>query len=189
MSPSQTPAHVTRDIGDDEDIPQTSQAPALPGPSQLTPTRSRLPAALRHLVVDSPRPSPSSVLPGPPPATPVSGLQLPPISSLPLSSGSLVLPPLSTLFSNSSSDFTYFLIAPRAVRWSSPLVTPPQQPAPPSAPRYMPVLRRMAVSDPRTGLPFPPVDPNAPVAKSPSSSGTSSFPPMAPFTMTDPMSS
>ncbi|KAJ7186247.1 hypothetical protein GGX14DRAFT_581186 [Mycena pura] len=47
MSPSQAPAHITRDIGDDDDAPRTSQASALPGPS----TPSLRPASLQHLLV------------------------------------------------------------------------------------------------------------------------------------------
>lgn len=91
MSPSQAPAHITRDLGDEDDAPVTLQALVLPGPS----TPSLRPASLQHLLVGSPQIPQASALPGP--AQAPRGPRLPSIDSLPLSSGSLVLPPLSTL--------------------------------------------------------------------------------------------
>ncbi|KAJ7189511.1 hypothetical protein GGX14DRAFT_580610, partial [Mycena pura] len=155
MSPSQAPAHITRDLGDEDDAPVTLQALVLPGPS----TPSLRPASLQHLLVGSPQIPQASALPGP--AQAPRGPRLPSIDSLPLSSGSLVLPPLT----------------PRNVRWSSPLVTPPQQLAPRSPPRRVPSLARMAVSDPRTGLPLSwnSTNPFVPASTpSPSSSDSSS---------------
>ncbi|KAJ7190471.1 hypothetical protein GGX14DRAFT_579845 [Mycena pura] len=155
MSPSQAPAHITRDIGDDDDAPRTLQASALPGPS----TPSLRPASLQHLLVGSPQTPQAPSLPGP--AQAPQGLRLPSIGSLPLSSGSLVLPPLT----------------PRNVRWSSPLVTPPQQLAPRSPPRRVPSFATMALTDPRTGQLFTrdATNPFAPASTpSISSSGSSS---------------
>ncbi|KAJ7209193.1 hypothetical protein GGX14DRAFT_566369 [Mycena pura] len=138
-NPSQTPVHITRDIGDDDNAPLASQAPVLPGPSLILSTPSLRPASLQHLLVGSPQTSQAPVLPGPIRGTPVPGLWLPSIDSLPLSSGSLVLPPLT----------------PRNVRWSSPLVTPPLHSIRRSPPHRVPSLARMAMTNPRTGLPFP----------------------------------
>ncbi|KAJ7202163.1 hypothetical protein GGX14DRAFT_571049 [Mycena pura] len=153
MSPSQAPAHITRDIGDDDDAPRTLQASVLPGPS----TPSLRPASLQHLLVGSPQTPQAPSLPGP--AQAPQGLRLPSIDSLPLSSGSLVLPPLT----------------PRNVHWSSPLVTPPQQLAPRSPPRRVPSFATMALTDPRTGLLFmrDATNPFAP-ASTPSSSSSDS---------------
>ncbi|KAJ7211664.1 hypothetical protein GGX14DRAFT_564880 [Mycena pura] len=146
MSPSQAPAHITRDIG---------IRPAWPLDS--VPSSGLSSTFARWQPSDPSRPS---ALPGPAQGSSRSrGSVL--SDSLPLSSGSLVLPPLT----------------PRNVRWSSPLVTPPQLLAPRSPPRRVPSLARMAVSDPRTGLPLSwnSTNPFVPASTpSPSSSDSSS---------------
>ncbi|KAJ7187433.1 hypothetical protein GGX14DRAFT_581096 [Mycena pura] len=140
MSPSQAPAHITRDLGDEDDAPVTLQALVLPGP--LMP--SLRPASLQHLLVGSPQTPQAPALPGPAQSSSGQGLRLPSIDSLPLSSGSLVLPPFT----------------PRNVRWSSPVVTPPLHSIRRLPPHRVPSLARMAVTNPRPGLPFPMDGPN-----------------------------
>jgi hypothetical protein len=96
MSPSQPPSYINRDLRDEGGIPPTPRASA-PRASPPTPTSSFFrPASIRHLLVDSPQASQAPALPGPDQVIPIQGPRLPSIDSLPLSSGSLRLPPIGT---------------------------------------------------------------------------------------------